>query len=204
MNTVSPLKYFVKSSDLKESSEKVLFDEYIYANLLPNDHELQDIARKVDFSFIEEEVADLYSQNTGRPAYPAIVLFKMLFLEYYANLSDVEVTRQCQYNLLYRSFTGLGLNEPTPDDTTLVVFRRRLVGERFERIFNRLVEQCQKQGLLEGKLKIVDTPPHVVANIAVPNTVNLLRQSRQQVIKASEGKSSPAGKDTGPARQGRR
>jgi IS5 family transposase len=168
-----------------EEKQKDFFDEYVYANLIPRDHELQAIARKVDFSFVEKEIADLYSQNTGRPAYPAGVLFRMLFLEYYANLSDVEVSRQCQYNLLYRSFIGLGINEPTPDDTTLVVFRRRLGEERFERIFNLVVEQCQKQGLLEERLKIVDAT-HVIANIAVPNTVNLLRQARQQVIKAIE------------------
>jgi len=168
-----------------EEKQKNFFDEYIYAHLVPVDHELQEIARRIDFSFVEEEVADLYSRNTGRPAYPAIILFKMLFLEFYANLSDVEVSRQCQYNLLYRSFIGLGIKEPTPDDTTLVVFRRRLGEERFARIFHRLVEQCQKQGLLEEKLKIVDAT-HVVANIAVPNTVNLLRQARRQVIKTIE------------------
>jgi IS5 family transposase len=63
----------------------------------------------------------------------------MLFLEYYANLSDVLVARQCRYNLLYRAFVGLGVGGPTPDDTTLVVFRQRLGEERFWCLFDPLV-----------------------------------------------------------------
>lgn len=160
------------------------FDETVYGQLLPEEDELLSIAEQVDLSWVEEETRDLYA-DTGRPAYPASVLFRMLFLEYYANLSDVQVARQCRYNLLYRAFVGLGVGEPTPDDTTLVVFRRRLGEERFRRLFDRLVAQCQKLGLLEERLKIVDAT-HVIAHIAVPNTVNLLRQARHRVIRALE------------------
>lgn len=130
------------------------FDGYVYGRLLPEEHLLRRIAARVDFSFVVEGVRDLYSQDQGRPSHPPEVLFKMLFLEFYYNLSDVEVARQCQYNLLYRAFVGLGICEPTPDDTTLVVFRRRLGEQRFERLFGRIVQQCQEQGLLEGRLKI--------------------------------------------------
>ena len=40
-----------------EEKQKNFFDEYIYAHLVPVDHELQEIARRIDFSFVEEEVA---------------------------------------------------------------------------------------------------------------------------------------------------
>ena len=83
----------------------------------------------MDLLRVEEETADLYA-DSGRPAYPASVLFRMLFLKYYASLSDVQVARHCRYNLLYRAFVDLGIGESTPDDTTLVVFRRRLGEER--------------------------------------------------------------------------
>jgi transposase len=66
----------------------------------------------------------LYSKGMGRPSFPPEVLFRMLFLEFCHNLSDVEASKQCRYNLLYRVFVGLGIDDPTPDDTTLVVFRK--------------------------------------------------------------------------------
>lgn len=169
-----------------------LFDTAILERLLPTDHELQRIAATVDWDYVDAETADLYCPGVGRPAYPAQVLFRLLFLEYYATLSDVEVADQCRYNLLYRAFVGLPLTGPTPDDTTLVVFRRRLGAERFRRLFDGLVAQCQQAGLLEQRLKIVDAT-HVVANVAIPNAVNLLREARRKVVDAVEA-------DTGAVR----
>ena len=43
---------------------------------------------------------------------------------------------------------GLGIDDSTSDDTTLVVFRRRLGEERFERLFDRVVEECERLGLM--------------------------------------------------------
>jgi len=167
-------------------------DTSILERLLPTDHELQRIKATVDWGYVDAETADLYSPGVGRPAYPAPVLFRMLFLEHYATLSDVEVADQCRYNLLYRAFVGLPLSGPTPDDTTLVVFRRRLGVGRFGGLFDGLVAQCQAAGLLEQRLKIVDAT-HVVANVAIPNSVNLLREARRKVVGAVET-------DTGTAR----
>ena len=125
---------------------------------------------------------DLYSLDFGRPAWPAEVLFRMLFLEFYYNLSDVEVSNQCPYNLLYRWFVGLHIEEKVPDDTSLVVFRRRLGEERFERLFSRIVEKTKEQGLLKERYKLVDATA-IVADVAIPDTVNLLRQGRRVVMR---------------------
>jgi IS5 family transposase len=122
------------------------------------------------------------------------VLFRLLFLEYYADLSDAEAAEQCRYNLLYRAFVGLPLVGPTPDDTTLVVFRRRLGAERFRRCFDALVAQCRDAGLLEGRLKVVDAT-RVVADIAIPNTVNLLREARRKLVGAVEADGGTARPD---------
>jgi IS5 family transposase len=135
----------------------------------------------VDFSFVEEETRDLYEEGMGRPSWPPEVLFRMLFLEYYSSLSDVEVSEQCINNMLYRWFVGLKLGEATPDDTTLVVFRKRLGRERVERFFRRVNEQVKAKGLSAGRHKIFDAT-HVIANVAIPSTVALLRQARRKVL----------------------
>jgi transposase len=166
----------------KPNKQKDFFDSYVYENLLPAEHILLDIKDKIDFSFVEEETKDLYDHQLGRPSYPPEVLFKMLFLEFYYNLSDVEVAQQVKYNVLYRYFIGLQIHDPTPDDTSLVVFRRRLGQERFERLFNRIVEQAKEKNLLEGKLKIVDASK-IIADVAIPNSVNLLRQGRKLILR---------------------
>ena len=110
-------------------------------------------------------------------------MFKILFLEFYYNLSDVEVVKQLRFNVLFRYFCGIKIEDPLPDDTSLVVFRRRLKEERFERIFDKFIEQCKKKGLLKEKLKIVDAT-HIIADVAIPNTVELLREGRKRILRA--------------------
>lgn len=166
----------------RPNRQKDFFDSYVYENLLPAEHILLDIKEQIDFSFVEEETKDLYSSQLGRPGYPPEVLFKMLFLEFYYNLSDVEVSKQCRYNILYRYFLGLQIHDSTPDDTSLVVFRDRLGKERFDRLFNRIVLQAKQKDLLKERLKIVDASK-VIADISLPNKVNLLHQGRKLIIK---------------------
>lgn len=166
----------------KTNMQKDFFDSYVYENLLPCEHILLDIKEQIDFSFVEEELKDLYDNDNGRPSYPPEVLFKMLFLEFYYNLSDVEIAKQIRYNILYRYFVGLRIHDSTPDDTTLVVFRTRCGQERFERLFDRVVQLCKEKNLLRERLKIVDATA-IDADVAIPNTVNLLRQGRRVIIK---------------------
>ena len=73
----------------------------------------------------------------------------MLFLEFYYNLSDVEIVKQLKFNILFRYFVGLTAGDPIPEDTSVVVFRKRLGEERFERILDDFVKQCKKKGILK-------------------------------------------------------
>lgn len=166
----------------KRDEQADFLDEYVYGNLIPSDHILVALKKGTDFSFVDEETEDLYDPALGRPAYPASMMFRMLFLEFYYNLSDVEVARQCQYNILYRWFVELGIGDRVPDDSSLVVFRKRLGAERFERLFDRVVAMAREAGVLKERYKIVDATT-VVADVAIPNTVNLLRQGRRVIIR---------------------
>lgn len=171
----------------KQDGRRDFFNGYVEQRLLPKEHELLEIDERIDFSFVKEEVSDLYCSDNGRPSYPPERMFRILFLEYYYNLSDVEVVKQLQVNILFRWFVGLSLDDPIPDDSSLSVFRARLREERFQRLFTRLIEQCREKGLLGHQLKILDAT-HVVADVAVPTTVNLLREGRRRVLKRIEEK----------------
>jgi len=169
----------------RESKQKDFFDSYVYEKLLPHKHILLDINKVLNFSFVDEETKDLYSKVMGRPSFPPQVLFKVLFLEFFYNLSDYEAVEQVKTNILFRYFVGLGISDDTPDDTTLVVFRKRLGEERFKRLFDRVVLKAKEKGLVKSKLKILDAT-HIIADIAIPNTVNLIRDGRRRVIKRIE------------------
>jgi IS5 family transposase len=146
---------------------------------------------------VEAETSNIYSLDFGRPAFPAEVMFRLLFLEFFYNLSDVEVSGQCRYNALFRWFVGLAVEDKVPDDTSLVVFRRRLGEERFEGMFGRVVEKAKEEGLLKERYKIVDATA-VVADVAIPNTVNLIRQGRRVILKEIAKKDCLAAKRLEP------
>ena len=110
-------------------------------------------------------------------------MFKILFLEFYYELSDVEVAGQLKFNVLFRYFVGLRAEDPIPDDTSLVVFRKRLGEKRFEEIFDEFIMQCKEKGLLKEKLKAIDAT-HIIADVAIPNTTTLLKEGRKRILKA--------------------
>ncbi len=66
------------------------FDREVFSRMIPEDHPLVEIKRAVDFSFVEDATRHLYDPENGRPSYPPETLFKVLFLEVWANLSDVQ------------------------------------------------------------------------------------------------------------------
>lgn len=167
----------------KQSTQKDFFDSYVYERLLPKEHILLDIRQNLDFSFIDEEIKSFYSDDSrGRPPFAAQIIFKMLFLEFFYCLSDYEVVEQVKTNILFRYFVGLGIDQDTPDDTTLVKFRARLGESGFKRLFDRIVEQAKQKGLVKGKLKILDAT-HIQADAALQGTVNFLRQARKIITK---------------------
>jgi len=43
--------------------------------------------------------------------------------------------------VLYRYFCGIGWDDPVPDDTRLVVFRKQLGRETFKRLFELVVKR---------------------------------------------------------------
>jgi hypothetical protein len=58
--------------------------------------------------------------------------------------------------------------------------------ERFTQLFNEILRQARAQGLVKDRLRLKDAT-HLIANIAIPSTVQLVAQTREQVLVAAEG-----------------
>jgi hypothetical protein len=65
-------------------------------------------------------------------------------------------------------------------------FRTRLGEERFTRVFNEILRQARAQGLVKDRLRLKDAT-HLIANIAIPSTLRLVAQTREQLLSAAEG-----------------
>ena len=162
-----------------------IYDDYFVRQVVPEDHELLQIDREVDFSFVREEVADLYSDETGREAIDPELLLRLIFLQSRYDLSDREVIERARTDLAFRCFLHMQLEDEMPHYSTLSVFRARVGVERFERIFNRSVTDALERGLVTGRMVLVDSSG-VVADAAVPRLRGLLIRLVRKGITALE------------------
>src|SRR5258708_18897049 len=158
-------------------------DLMIFEATIPADHYLRRVLAVIDFQRCRQELADCYDPKQGRPAIEPVLLLKLEFLEYHYNLSDRQVIEQSRYNMAYRYFLGLSLYSELPHHTLLTVFRERLGVERHQQLFEEIVAQARQHGLVKDRLRLKDAT-HLIANIAIPSTVHLVAETRQQLLAA--------------------
>jgi transposase, IS5 family len=93
----------------------------------------------------------------GRPAWPALTMLKCVLLAKWFGLSDPQLEECLKDRLSFRRFVGLSLTDATPDETTFVVFRRRLREANLDRrLFEITLRHLDKQGLLVRDGTLVD------------------------------------------------
>jgi transposase len=147
--------------------QRQLLGGFLFEQMVPEDHLLRRIAAVVDFSLVNHLLADCYSQRFGRPAKEPEMMVKLVLLEFLNDLSDVRLAEELRVNVAMRWFAGLDAIDPSVDDTTLVVFRRRIGLEKCRQVFEQVLAQCVAHGLVPGRRAAADCT-HVLADAAVP------------------------------------
>ena len=64
--------------------------------------------------------------DEGRPSYPPLMMVKVLLLGQWYNLSDPQMEEALGDRISFRRFVGLGLQDDTPDYSTISRFRTEL------------------------------------------------------------------------------
>lgn len=172
---------------LKDDYEVPLspLDLTVFEKLVPADHYLRLLKATIDFTPCRALVADCYSPAMGRGALDPVRLLKLLLLQFHYGLSDERVMLEAQVNVAFRFFLDLPLEAKLPEPSLLSQFRTRLGAERFARIFQEILRQARASGLVKDRLRLKDAT-HVLANIAVPATIQLLAQIRAQLLDSAE------------------
>ena len=161
-------------------------DQLVFQALVPADHYLRRVKAILDFEQLRPLLAECYPSSMGRPAIEPVLMLKLEFLQYHYNLSDREVMEQAMVNVAYRFFLDLSLKSSVPHHTSLSYFRERLGPEQHQRVFDGVVSQARQHGLVKDRLRLKDAT-HVIANIALPSTIRLVAQTRQQLLQAVRG-----------------
>lgn len=134
----------------------------------------------------DEDFAWAYDPERGRKAIPPSLVACALILQQRYRLSDREMERQIRFHLATKYALGLPMDDPGFDHTTLCKFRGMLVANEETRIcFDKF-----RQVLIDAKLirswdtTFIDTT-HVIADIAIPNTIQLILQGMRTVLQAA-------------------
>jgi IS5 family transposase len=116
------------------------------------------IAAVVDWSGFAALLSDLHASPTGRPAYPALLMFRCLLLGQWYGLSDPGLEEALNDRLSFRAFAGLGLDETAPDHSTLSRFRTALAERsgRLEALLGELNRQLDARGLVLRQGTLID------------------------------------------------
>ena len=161
-------------------------DLVVFEKLIPANHYLRRLKAAIDFEPCRALVADCYAAGMGAPAEDPVRLLKLSLLQFQYDLSDSQVLRHAQVNVAFRFFLDLSLDSPLPVPSLLSQFRTRLGVERFTRIFNEILRQARAQGLGKDRLRLKDAT-HLSATSAIPSTLQVVAQTREQVLVAAEG-----------------
>ena len=146
-----------------EQSEMIL---YTMDELVPKESLFRKIDTCIDFTFIYDEVKDLYCCTNGRPSIDPVVLFKIVFIEALEGLKSMRKTcEKIKVDAEYRWFLGIPFGKSTPHYSTFSQnYIRRYAGtEVFENIFVKIVEQAIEYGLVKGETFFTDST-HKKAN----------------------------------------
>jgi transposase len=120
-------------------------------SFVPADHPLRPIRKMADkaLASLSDEFKRMYS-HTGRPSVPPEVLLKSLLLQILFSIrSNRLLVEQLGYNILYRWFLGLSLEEAIWDHSTFSQNQERLIGTDIAGQFlQRIIEQAKEARLL--------------------------------------------------------
>jgi transposase len=173
----------------------------IYEKLILKDHLLYKINEKVDFSFINEVCKDLYSSNKGRPVTNTPeMLLRSAVVQYLYDYSDRQMEYEAQVNIMVKWFIGLNLEDNAYDHSALGYFRDKLGNDKWNDIFYQLLKQIQDAGFSKGSTQYIDAT-HVIANIAIPGTIGIIRQGITEVLKSLKKEDPHLYKNLGGKRQ---
>ena len=118
---------------------------------------LRKIDKCIDLSFVRELTEPFYCQNNGRPSIDPELFFRMIIIGYlYGIESDRRLCEEIQYNLAYRWFCKLNLEDKVADHSSLTRIRERLELNSFNDFFIKIVEQCKEFGLVKGERVMTD------------------------------------------------
>ena len=143
----------------RENEQPSMFSYVDLEQRIPQGHPLRRIRVLVDeaMSELSSRFESMYA-SSGRPSIPPERLLRALLVQVLFSVrSERQLMEQLDYNLLFRWFVGLGLDDRVWDATTFCKNRERLLaGDIAEEFFAAVLSQARRKNLLSSEHFSVD------------------------------------------------
>ena len=151
---------------------------------------LERIDALLDWEPIARLVAAIHAAPQGRPAYPPLAMFRITLLQQWYDASDPAIEEALRDRLSFRRFAGFGLDDATPDHSTISRFRTQLTRRGLAApLFAAVGRQLEARGLLVKQGTLLDA-------------TLLEAQARRPPFAAGPGARSSTDRDAAWARKG--
>lgn len=142
---------------------------------------LGEISGLIDWRPFAALLSPIHASARGEASYPPLMMFKVLLLQRWYDLSDPAMEEALYDRLSFRRFAGLALEDATPDHSTIFRFRDALIRHG---LTDRLLAELSRQ--LDGRGAILRQGTLIDATIV---------QSAARRPRMSEGKTSAVDPD---------
>ena len=172
-------------SKYKTSGTTSLFSEhYRLEKLSKQGDPLERLNKVVEWEYFRETIEKIHKKKmvkAGPKPYDPLLMFKILILQRYYNLSDNQIEYQILDRLTFCRFLGLSLNDKVPDEKTVWDFRNKLIEKGIEKeLFEKFTRLLESHGLIAHQGKLIDA-----SFVEAPRQ----RNNREKNKQIKEGKS---------------
>ena len=113
--------------------------------------------------------------NAGRKPYDRLLMFKILILQRYYNLSDEQTEFQIKDRLSFMDFLGLQIGDDVPDEKTIWLFKEQLKEKDLsKKLFELFTSKLISNGIVAREGTIVDA-----SFVSVPKQRNSREENKQ-------------------------
>ena len=139
----------------KPENRQRSFYDAVYENAVPEDHFLRRLDDLIRWERMEKLFRPFYSDK-GRDAHNAVMMFKLLVLQFLYDLSDRDLEESARDRISFRWFCRIDPVGAPPDYTAFCRFRDRIGPDTIKKLFDDLVAEAAHAGFVLDKLSLVD------------------------------------------------
>jgi IS5 family transposase len=175
------------SKQYKSKGQVGLFDKEETSNKLSKlGNPLEKLHKVIDFEMFRPDLELTLlnhekKNNAGCKPYDVVMMFKIILLKRFYNMSDEQSEYQINDRLSFKEFLGLSSGDRVPDARTIWLFQERLIANNLEELlFAQFRNHLGQLGLLVNEGKIVDA-----SFVEAPRQRNT--KAENEKIKSGEG-----------------